>query len=296
MLTLQRALDDQRDLSALCAERKNPTVDAFRGNGFYGMADVYKSYAGLPVTRPLNGTVPHGIMMDDDWFWEAEGNAPVPYVYCYPEYRQEIFRRRTVKEIVLSASPFVYVMDMLRDEPKPKRNGTLFFPVHSTSFITVVQDYSKLADKLLAFNERYRPVDVCMYWKDYLLGAAKPFLERGMTVVSAGHMYDRSFLYRLFHLLSRYQHTASSDLGGYVFYAVRSGCSYFNIEFPYDMTGPPASLEHDICEKTARWHDIERAFEVRTQAPTEEQREMVGYYLGVSHFKTRERMREELLR
>lgn len=283
-------------LDELCAERKNPTVDRFRGNGFYGMGDIYKAYAGLPLDTPLNGIVPHGPYLSETWLWQAEAKAKVAYVYCYPEFRQTVYRKHTNKKVILSACPFIYVGYMLREEPKPERNGTLFFPAHSSKCVPVQQDYNKLADKLISIDEKYQPIDVCIYWKDYLSGAAKPLLQKGITVVSAGHRYDRLFLYRLHNLLSQYQYAAGNKLGSHIFYAVRSGCSYFNIDFSYNFSASPKVLRNN-CEniRAERRNEINQAFELYTPTPTKEQQKLVNYYLGVEYFKTRKEMRDALL-
>lgn len=297
MIGLAQVLDEQKNLNKLCANRGNPTVDRFRGNGFYGMADVYKTYARIPVETPLNGVVPHGPYLSDTWLWKAEAKANLPYIYCYPEFRQAVYKRHTNKKIVLSACPFIYIEHMLKDELKPERNGTLFFPVHSSKCVSIQQDYNKLADKLVSIDEKYQPIDVCIYWRDYLAGAAEPFLQRGLRVVSAGHIYDRLFLYRLYHLLSQYQYASGNKLGSHLFYTVRSGCSYFNIDFSYKFIASPRALREN-CEdiKAERRNEINQIFEMQTQASTEKQQDMVNYYLGAAYFKTREELRREILR
>lgn len=283
-------------LDELCANRGNPTIDRFRGNGFYGMADVYKTYAGISVDIPLNGIVPHGPYISDTWLWQAEAKAKVPYVYCYPKFRQAVYKKHTNKKVVLSACPFIYVEYMLKEEPKPERCGTLFFPVHSSKHIPAQQDYNKLASKLLTIDEIYQPIDVCIYWKDYLAGAAEPFLQKGITVVSAGHIYDRSFLYRLYNLLSRYQYASGNKLGSHLFYAVRSGCSYFHIDSSYNFIGSPRVLRNTCGNvRVERRNEINQAFETHTPTPTKKQQEMVNYYLGADYFKTRKEMRNALL-
>lgn len=283
-------------LQELCANRSNPTVDVFHGNGYYGMADVYKAYASVPVETPLNGIMPHGVSLSNTWFWQAEAEAKLPYVYCYPKLRQAVYKKHTNKKIILSASPFIYVKTMLEDEPKPERNGTLFFPIHSSKCLKMHQDYDELAEQLLALDECYQPVDVCIYWRDYLAGAAEPFLQRGIKVVSAGHIYDRAFLYRLYMLLLQYQYVSGNELGSHVFYAVSSGCSYFNIDIPYNIIASAYAMRHSWEGiKTKRWNDIRKAFTVPVETPTKKQQEMVNHYLGTAYFKTRKTVRKEIL-
>ena len=295
MITLEDTLDEQKDLARLCANRGNPSVDIFSPNGHYGTGDVYKTYADLPLTIPLNGVVPHGVELDPDWIWYEEIISPVPYIYCYPEFRQSIYRRHTDKKVILSTSPFIYVVDMLKGQPKPIREGTLFFPSHSTEHIIVQQDYNNLAKRLLALNKKYQPVHVCIYWKDYLLGAAKPFQDRGIPIVSAGHIYDRLFLYRLYHLLSQYQYMADNELGTQLFYGIKAGCAHLHIDFKCTRLAPKAVLKRDFSFKKSYEHQRNIARVFNQQTPTSEQKELADYYLGAAYFKTREELRNDLL-
>lgn len=295
MITLQETLDDQEDLHKLCAKRGNPTVDAVGSNGFYGHGDIYKRYAELPYTHPLNGFVPHGIATSD-WYWENLNSFPVPYIYCFPAYRQEGYRKRTSKEVILSASPFSYVVKMLEDQPKPERSGTLFIPAHSTKFVAVKHNYDKLAEKLLSFDDKYQPIDVCLYWKDVLLGAGEPFLAKGMKVVSAGHMYDRLFLYRFYHLLSMYKYTSGNVIGSHIFYAIKMGCAYFNTGFEYHHTASPKVLKRDVWLQGRRNVKIAQMFKVPIDTPTQKQINLAKYYLGEDYLKSSKELRRELLR
>jgi len=161
----------------------------------------------------------------------------------------------------------------------------------------------------LAFDEKYQPVHVCMYWTDYLSGAAKPLQAKGIPIVSAGHMYDRLFMYRLYHLYSQYQYTSSNLQGGSLLYGVKAGCTFFHTKLPFELTGSARALRRDVADINSKYLvRLGRAFaprstttnaflwEKRNEITTPEQREIVDRYLGTTHFKTREQMRRDLLR
>ena len=150
MLTLEETLTSQSDLSQLCADRPLETDEIFCGNAFYGNDSILKAYAGLPRSYALKGVVPHGPAdFSEDYVWEGERAAPLPAVWCYPPYRERAYVSRTNKKVILSASPFVYVVEMLKNQPRPTRRGTIYFPAHSTHWNTSHMDFDRLAEELV---------------------------------------------------------------------------------------------------------------------------------------------------
>jgi hypothetical protein len=166
------------------------TAEIFRPNAYYGLDAVLKKYAGLPRNYALKAVVPHGISLARNQFvWDKERDVPLPMVFCYPPFRQQAYVEQTDKFILPSASPFLYVIELLKSHPQPQRQGTIFFPVHSIDRVTVQMDFERMAERLTLLEPEYQPVTVCVFWKDYLLGHHIPFQKRGMRVVSAGHRY-----------------------------------------------------------------------------------------------------------
>lgn len=295
ILTLGRTLKEQQNLGKLCADRQPHTVEKFGGSNFYGVANIYKQYAGLPLTKPLPGIVLHGVSLHTHWVWIREANAGVPAVYCYPEFRREIYEKHG-KKIILSASPFAYAAEMLKGQAQPERKGLIFFPTHSSHHITSKYNGDILAEKLSEFDDKYKPITICLYWKDYLLGAAKPFQERGFKVISAGHMFDKLFMYRFYHLCSTHKYASGCDIQSQIFYSVKAGCIYFTTEFPYHHIGDkPGALDRDMGKGGKHVERVREAFRNPTDMVTSGQKELVDYYLGMKYFKSRKGLRNDLL-
>lgn len=304
MLTLQDTLASQCDLSRLCAERPLVTNEVFGPNAFYGMAPVLKLYAGLPQTYALKVVVPHGLHFTDSHVWELEAKARVPVVLCYPPYRERAYARHTTKQVILSASPFLYAAEMLRTQPRPERRGTIFFPVHSTHWSTAHTDYESLADQLNHLEDEYQPVTVCMYWRDVNLGLHVAFQKRGFSIVSAGHMFgDPDFLYRFFHLCSLHRYASGNSVGSHIFYSIKAGCSYFHFDNhrPSYETPPEnflmvfAGEKHDTLPETAIEGSVKALFRSPSPHMSEEQLRTADYFLGASYLKSPQELREQLL-
>jgi hypothetical protein len=194
-----------------------------------------------------------------------------PVVLCYPPYRERSYREHTDKRVVLSAAPFLYVAEMLKNEPRPERSGTIFFPSHSTHWNTAHMDYELMAKQLTLLPDQYQPITVCIYWRDVNLCRHIPFQDCGIKVVSAGHIYQNPyFLHRLYHLCSLHRDASGNAPGSHLFYSVTAGCSYFHFhEVGYSVeTGLDIGLPEPnrIAE-----HDLDSMFSARQITMTDEQ-------------------------
>jgi len=160
-------------------------------------------------------------------------------------------------------------------------------------------NYEALADRLEQLDETYKPVTVCIYWKDYLMGRHEIFADRGLPIVSAGHMFEKSFLYRLARLLSRFRYAAGNHIGSHLFYAVKAGCRYFHLEgSEYQLD----SDDEELLERDRSEHDpaleakIRKTFLTSEPRPHDEQLRTANFFLGAKHKKTRAGLRTDLLK
>lgn len=297
MLTLQETLTSQHNLSQLCADRALRTREIFRANAFYGSDAILKRYVGLPQTYSLKAVVPHGVVRSETHIWEAEQAARLPVIFCYPPYRERTYVSQTGKSVVLSASPFVYVVELLKDQPKPARCGTIFFPGHSTHHVTAQMDFERLAEGLTHLGDEYKPITVCVYWRDFNLEHHIPFQKREMRIVSAGHMYDPDFLFRFYHLCSTHRYSASNSLGSSLFCSVKSGCSYFQFDtVGYSLVADKVILKRDVAPPSPAMDSALKSLFREPQADmTTEQLRTVDYYLGADHLKSPQGLRRQLL-
>lgn len=224
MLTLAEVLHEQRALDRLCADRALQSVELFEWNAFYGHADVLKAAAGMPADRPLFVTLPHGVTFGGQPN-AAEAGAAVATAYSYQREYDEALSRGGRRAVIRGAAPFAHVRHLV-PAPPAQRDGVLFFPSHSTRFTTAEAEYDRMAQELAALPASLGPVRVCCYYMDILRGHHLPFLERGLSVYSAGHQYDPRFLVRLWHLLTMHAHVFSNSYGSHLPYALFSGCSF----------------------------------------------------------------------
>jgi hypothetical protein len=298
VLTLEQTLADQENLDRLCADRPLQTSEIFKPNGYYGIDAVFKRYAGLPRTYALKAVVPHGVHVGSQFVWDRERDAPVPVVFCYPSFRQYSYMKQTTKVIIPSASPFLYVADLLQDQPQPERQGTIFFPVHSIKNVHVQMNFDLMAEQLSELNAEYQPVTVCIYWQDYLLGYHLPFQQRGLRTVSAGHRYDPDFLFRLFHLCSLHRYAAGNRIGSHLFLSVVAGCSFFlfldDMDFSFLGTVPQAKKNFGQGSPEM-FNALHSLFKVSHSMTSVQQQDTVNHYMGTESLQSRRGLRRQLL-
>jgi len=291
--TYADTLEAQKELRSLCAPRDLITSEIFAANDNYGIASVLKRYCSLPEEAPLRAIVPHGVYLDDTAVHGTELSAMLPVVLSYPEYRNRVYADETDKVVVPSASPFLYLLEMAETTPVADRRGTLFFPAHSTHHISARMDFEGIASTLAGIDDDRAPISVCVYWRDYELGLHKPFVRAGLNVVSAGHIFDKFFLWRLSHLLSSHRFAGSNALGSHLFYASAAGCEVFMLDAPYEMVEPEETVSRDFMPPTLQREEEVRAAFSRT-ARAAEQKRMAEYYLGAANLKSPEELRAVL--
>jgi hypothetical protein len=223
VLTREEVWADQIDLERLCHDRALETVETNTSNAFYGHADILKRVAGVPSGRALSVTIPHGVSFAGPNLTEAHSTHATGY--SYQRELDDAMSQHGSRALIRGAAPFTYVPHLVSTAVDARR-GTLYFPAHSTRFTSVDAAYDAMADVLAALPAEWQPVRVCCYYMDILRGNHRPFLKRGIPVVSAGHMYDPHFLFRLWHLLSCHERAASNSHGSHTPYAIFAGCRY----------------------------------------------------------------------
>jgi hypothetical protein len=296
LLTLKNTIDDQSDLIELCCDRVLKTEELFKPNAYYGNDFVLKKYSSISNNKSLKIVIPHGVYLTGSFVWVEEKNAIIPCLYYHSRNRYEIYNNKTNKILLPAASPFVYLTELLKDQPKPEREGSIFFPSHSTHHVVSETDFENLAAAIEQLDDKYKPVSVCMYWRDYNLGHHEIFQKKGFRIVSAGHMFDPCFLFRLYHLCSIHKYSISNELGSHLFYSLKSGCSFFFCN--YEQTTYKATV--GILERDAPIPDREIVksllglFSKPTDKPTDEQLHVADDLMGVEYLKSPDELREEL--
>jgi hypothetical protein len=288
----------QENLDELCKDRKLKTSEIFEPNDYYGQASVLKQYVGLPNWYSLKSILQHGIVYND-FLWEAEAKAALPVFLAPTKDRAELFKRKVGKPSFPIGFGFLYAKAIFQQKYEHAKNlnyrsGTVVFPSHSSHHITSVFDIEMFAESLSILPERFRPIVVCIYWKDFLLNRHIEYIKRGFKVVTAGHIYDPMFLFRLYDICRQFKYATSNDIGTHLFASVKSGCSFFYTGFQNISYENPEGLVNPLQSGEVLNLSL-RLFGHSNEDMSPEQIQFVDSLIGENYFLKRDALRSLIL-
>lgn len=249
----------------------------------------------------IKAVIEHGVPVDD-YIWSAETLAMANAFLAVTSKRGQLLSSNSGKVCVPIGFSFLYAMNDFStlyptEDLNASRTGTVVFPAHSSHHIIAEFDYQSYADELIRLPDKYHPVVVCMYWKDWLIGRARPFLDRGLPVVSAGHIYDDLFQYRLYDICRHFRFATSNILGTHLFSSVKAGCSFFltgrdcGISYSNLLNMPFEASCSNPTETKRLAHEL---FNKPVNLVTSRQLEFVDSCIGTAYFRGKKEMRSIL--
>ncbi len=208
---------NQEDLELMSRDLELNSSELHVWNDFYGNASLLKKYSFFR-TKYFYSTIEHGIRLDQT-IWHVDKNSPLKCALTYSEFRKKLYQNQTTKYVFNIGSIINYVR--IKNDIKP--SGSIYFLAHSTHYVDVNVEIKEVINKLKLLPDNLRPEYICIYWKDILREKHILFIENGFKVVSAGHMYDSNFLYRLKEILLNFSVMITSEIGSHVFHAQNCG-------------------------------------------------------------------------
>ena len=191
----------------------------------YGVGYWIKRRFGIPEFVPLdNWDIQHSPPMNNG-IREREKALAIPFL-LYNEEQKANYDGAGKTSIVVGSS-FVHCKELEGISVSDSARGTLAFPAHSTIQVELRCDWDGYAESLLALPARYQPVEVCLYYREVLNGASRPFLRRGITVHCAGHHCDDAFPLNFYRILRNFRFSTSNSVGSFAYYSVDLGIPFF---------------------------------------------------------------------
>jgi exosome complex RNA-binding protein Rrp4 len=286
------------ELKTLAADRDLVTSEIHETNDFYGHAHLLKAYTGLSLDPPLKVAIEHGIRLHDT-VWDLDVKTPLPVFLCASERTAREYERLTQgRKKAFPIGPLISYIPP-QPAPSPAEKTLLAFPAHSTHHINTVFDVEDFITRINSIRPDFDRVLICMYWRDVLRDAHRPFTERGFECVTAGHIYDVQFLSRLANILSRASMVYTNTSGTHVFYAVALNKPVWIDSAPIDYRGE-SSTGWEVLRQLADWAQhpnhlktLELFSEPRDHI-TPQQREFAAEIIGLDHTRSPEELREIL--
>jgi FkbM family methyltransferase len=213
------------EIEKLASDRTISTSELFEPNDYYGHASILKRYCGLDQSHALPGIIPHAPTFDD-FVWESEINHPLPSIFLYSSFEKEVYSTKTNKHLLVIGAPFYYAYEIIKATAKKIQRtafGTIVFPGHSTHHILVQFDQKALIDYLKNLPPEYHPITICLGWREIQLGKHYDYFREGFNCTTAGHMYDKEFVFRLIKIIISHKYSITNKFSTSSFYSAALG-------------------------------------------------------------------------
>ena len=259
---------------------------------FYGNMHILRGFAGLSDFYRTDIGIQHGILYD----LVCERDAGRHLSLAWGKHTLDTLKVQYSIDIVPIGAPFFYTEgfnseSFVQDERRRLGKNLLFFPAHSHHYTLAHFDSDVIFESLKKQKDNFDSIRVCMYWKDIQRDMHLPYIEAGYECVSAGHVFDYTFLPKLKSLLEISDASMSNALGSHVGYSV-----YMNKPHLLEKTLVRYENAHNDpleWQASSATGPIEEAFATNTEfAITQEQLDIVAEFWGTDCIKTKEEMRE----
>lgn len=175
----------QRLLKRIDRSLSGPIVE-FSEQFLYGHREILCTYANLPNTAAIAGSVEHGWALDSGrGIRKFHGGR-----YLYLSWSDNRMKRSLIehKKTVAIGAPFIYLATLLEGKLAEtsicSQRSLLFFPVHGNEF-----SQQNARSQIQLFSEKFDPnkATVCLYWVEYVNPEIyKLYSDSGFSIVCAG--------------------------------------------------------------------------------------------------------------
>jgi hypothetical protein len=282
----------EADIRELARARRLITRELYPFNAFYGHADLLRRYAGVAGSRPLKAAIEHGqtLFPNPD---DPDLATLLPRYFCSADGQARFFEQHALHgtSAIAIGAPILYARALAAPEPAAVRR-LVYFDAHSSDYATARYDVEATSARLTELRSEFDEVIVCLYWRDVLLGRAELYRSHGLRCVTAGHMFDPQFLFRLVEIISSATIVLTDRLGSHLLYALaldrpvwleHSAVEYeLAADAPRGTLGPPQ--EGEVFDRA--W----ALFGRRVEQIEPDQRAFADELSGVAHFRAPEEL------
>lgn len=203
---------------------------------WYGFETYIRLQAGLPNFVPIMNRVDHAPItegMIEGYVDSFDLKGPYPQLFFSKEKLNRVILKQGRRGLMRPrkvTNPYLFYRHYKKIEMAATASGVVFFPKHTTfsgvggsdaTWDTVAQSAKKL-------EESFDRVTVCMFWKDFSVSAHLPFIDRGLSVVTAGHMFDPNFIPRLYGIIRDHEYSCGNAFATHALISLEMGLPYFH--------------------------------------------------------------------
>ena len=296
-ISLAQTWADQADLEGLFQSRRPAHRDrVYPPNDNYGFGPCLRFFAGIAPEESIHAIVPHGhnypLIDGRRQAPEQERIDAIPTVLASSDACLEAFRNAGGKRVIPIGLASLYAIQCLEPAEQPPA-GSLFFRCHSTGVTQLKLDDDQLIRNLRGLPDRFHPIRICAYWRDWDLGEYEPFLAEGFQVVGAGSHCDPLFIWRHLHLLRSHRYVLSTGVSSHVFHACLLGIPTLILPMPVQRVIRYQSFAWKV-QTYQEMHALRSHFQVERSEPSRDQRALSELFLGSSHQRSPSELKQIL--
>ncbi|PWR76181.1 hypothetical protein ACKUB1_07335 [Methanospirillum stamsii] len=278
-------------------------LEYWDGNTFYGIGNILKKYAGLPLFFPLNFRIQHGMVFFDllnspqslkentDFYISQDINCKF---LVFNEKLNKFFRNNYYENIRTIGAPIIYLEEYIKSKIDSEKKGTIVFPHHGIEQIDVIIDYNEYIEKLCNLPPKFHPITICMHYIDIQRGYANPFLENGFKVICNGNLRNPYFLYNFIDNCSSFEYVTTNKItSSALYYAIFLGLKGF-IYGPDSKMKSLSTLYSNSVQEIIK--DFPYEFPITSVEDYQRQIEISQKELGVNIRLSKKEMRSLLIR
>ena len=199
---------------------------------YYYSADkiVHKLY-NIPNDIDISAYLYHSLNVTDfemkDYALMQEANLPI--LATRQSQVDYLVSKGAQKERTFCTGLLFFMYRRMQNIEKSKSaKGTIVFPAHSCSVTDVIIDWNLYIEKLKLLPDEFKPINICLYFKDILNGSHKVFLENGFDVYTAGHCNDPDFVDNFYEIARHHKYaTTNGEYVSSLFYTSEMGIDSF---------------------------------------------------------------------
>lgn len=253
-------------------------------SGYYGNFIAVKKYLRLKKNEPINAIIEHGIYLGD-FYWDYEINNNINTIYTFSENRKKVLEKVVSGKEIVSIGPYINYVDGILSEKKfmdvkKKLGKTLVvFPTHSTHYVNVINNHIEFINEINRVRKEYKfdSVLICFYWKDIILKYHIDYINAGFEIVTAGHIYDYSFLSRLKTIIRLSDVTMTNKIGTHTGYCICLSKPHYLWEqeclYDNELVNMSNKVKDDLME-------ISSHFKIYQEFISKSQTEVIKKYWG----------------
>jgi hypothetical protein len=287
--TYSPRLMERADIRELARARRLVTRELYPFNAFYGHAELLRTYAGVTGSDPLKAAIEHGLTFFPNLV-DPDLATHLPYYFCAASRQARFFEEHALygARAVAIGAPILYARALAPPQQSAAGRRLVFFDAHSSDYATAKYDVDATAVRLRELSGEFDDVVICLYWRDVVLGRDDLYRAQGFRCVTAGHMFDAQFLFRLLEIVSSAAIVLTDQLGSHVPYAlVLDRPVWFEdsrVEYelahnaPRGTLGPPK--EGEMLDRAAA------LLSRRVERVEPEQRAFAEELCGIENFRT----------